>query len=260
MASAPFGSALITPISWMYITMLGARGLKAATSVALLNANYLAARLAPHYPIAFSAANGTVAHEFIIDLRGFKSASDGALGEEDVAKRLSDYGFHAPTMSWPVGGTLMIEPTESEDKAELDRFADALIAIRAEIEDVLSGRVAAADSPLKHAPHTAAVMCVCGPAGMRRGGGGISPVLRARLLRVLTHTPPVCPPPTRAPRPVHLICSSADKWDRKYSRQVGAFPAPWVKASKFWPTVGRVDNVYGDRNLQCTCEPTSSYA
>lgn len=158
MASAPYGSALITPISWMYITMLGTKGLKAATSVAILNANYLAVKLAPHYPIVYTGANGTCAHEFIIDLRGFKARSGSAIGEEDVAKRLMDYGFHSPTMSWPVGGTLMIEPTESEDVAELDRFAEALIAIRGEIEDVLSGKVAAADSPLKYAPHTAAVM------------------------------------------------------------------------------------------------------
>ncbi len=156
-AGAPFGSALILPISWMYIHMLGSAGLRRATQVAILNANYLAARLAPHYEIAFSGSRGTVAHEFIIDLRPFKARSGGAIGEEDVAKRLIDYGFHSPTMSWPVAGTLMIEPTESEDRAELDRFVDALIAIRREIDDVIEGRVDAKNNVLKRAPHTAAV-------------------------------------------------------------------------------------------------------
>jgi glycine dehydrogenase len=210
MAAAPFGSAAILPISWMYIRMLGEPGLNHATKMAILNANYMMSRLSKHYPIAFIGKNETVAHEFIIDLNGFKKATGMKIGEEDVAKRLMDYGFHSPTMSWPVPGTLMIEPTESEDKGELDRFVDALIAIRNEIEDVVSGKVKAEDSPLKHAPHTAAVV-------------------------------------------------TADSWNKKYSRQTAAFPAAWTKASKFWPTVGRVDNVYGDRNLVCTCPPIESY-
>lgn len=211
MAGAPFGSAMILPISWMYIHMLGAAGLTKATRTAILNANYLAARLAKHYPIAFTGSAGTAAHEFIIDIRPFKTASGGAIGEEDVAKRLQDYGFHSPTMSWPVAGTLMIEPTESEDKAELDRFADALIAIRGEIDEVIAGNVDPANNVLKNAPHTAAVV-------------------------------------------------TADKWDRPYSRERAAYPAPWSKDNKFWPSVGRVDNVHGDRNLVCTCPAVSEYA
>ena len=210
-AGAPYGSALILPISWMYIHMLGSAGLKRSTQVAILNANYLAARLAPHYPIAFTAANGTVAHEFIIDLRPFKAKSGGAIGEEDVAKRLIDYGFHSPTMSWPVSGTLMIEPTESEDRAELDRFADALIAIKGEIDAVLDGRADAKNNVLKRAPHTAAAV-------------------------------------------------ADDAWDRPYTRAQAAYPAPWSRGNKFWPSVGRVDNVHGDRVLICACEPTDSYA
>lgn len=202
-SASPFGSALILPpISWMYVHMLGSTGLKRATQVAILNANYLAARLAPHYPVAFTGSRGTVAHEFIIDLRPFKAKSGGALAEEDVAKRLMDYGFHSPTMSWPVGGTLMIEPTESEDKAELDRFADALIAIRGEIDAVLSGAAHPKNNALKNAPHTAAVV-------------------------------------------------AADVWDRPYPRSQAAYPAPWTRTNKFWPAVGRVDNVHGDRVLVC---------
>ena len=194
----------------MYIRMLGEKGLKKATEVAILNANYLKARLAPYYDVLYKGEHGNCAHEFIIDIRPFKVLTHNGITEEDVAKRLMDYGFHSPTMSWPVAGTLMIEPTESEDKAELDRFANALIAIRREIDDVVAGRIPAADSPLKHAPHTASVI-------------------------------------------------AADAWNRPYSRSVGAFPAPWVRESKFWPTVGRVDNVYGDRNLQCTCPPMENY-
>jgi glycine dehydrogenase len=209
-AAAPFGSALILPISWMYIHMLGSEGLRKSTQVAILNANYLAARLAPYYTIAFKDRNGAVAHEFIIDIRPFKTASNGAVGEEDIAKRLMDYGFHAPTMSWPVAGTLMIEPTESEDRAELDRLADALISIRKEIDDVISGKVDPKNNVLKHAPHTAAIV-------------------------------------------------TADKWDRPYSRVQAAYPAPWSKENKFWPSVGRVDNVYGDRVLVCSCEPVENY-
>jgi glycine dehydrogenase len=209
-AAAPYGSALILPISWMYIRMLGERGLRKATQVAILNANYLATRLAPHYPILYTGTKGRVAHEFIIDLRPIKARSGGAVDEQDVAKRLMDYGFHAPTMSWPVAGTLMVEPTESEDKAELDRFADALIAIRGELEDVITGKLDKANNPLKNAPHTAAVV-------------------------------------------------TSDKWDRPYSRALAAFPAPWTRDGKFWPTVGRVDNVFGDRNLVCTCPPLEEY-
>jgi glycine dehydrogenase len=201
-SAAPFGSALILPISYAYIRMMGADGLTRATEVAILNANYIAARLRPHYPVLFTGANGMVAHECIIDCRGF-SAEAGVM-VEDIAKRLQDYGFHAPTMSWPVAGTLMIEPTESESKAELDRFCDAMIAIRQEIADIAAGRLHRTDNPLKHAPHTA---------------------------REVT----------------------ADTWTHAYPRERAAFPLPWVAAAKYWPPVKRVDNVYGDRNLVCTC-------
>jgi len=207
-SGAPFGSAAILPISWMYIKMNGEPGLKAATSHAILNANYMAARLNGAYDILFVGKNGQCAHEFILDLRPLKAAT--GVTEEDVAKRLQDYGFHSPTMSWPVAGTLMVEPTESEDLAELDRFCDALLAIRGEIDDVGSGKVKIADSPLRNAPHTAEEVL-------------------------------------------------SDKWDKPYSRDVAAFPAPWIRANKFWPTSGRVDNVYGDRNLVCTCPPLSAY-
>ena len=206
-AAAPYGSSLILPISWMYIKMLGAQGLARASAIAILNANYMAKRLEDAYSVLFRGANGQCAHEFIIDLREFKKAG---VVEEDVAKRLQDYGFHSPTMSWPVPGTLMIEPTESEDRAELDRFCDALLAIRAEIKDVEDGAVKLEDSPLHHAPHT--------------------------MDDVVT-----------------------DDWDRAYSRETAAFPLPYVKDSKFWPTVGRVDNVHGDRHLICTCPPVSVY-
>jgi len=207
-AGAPFGSAAILPISWMYIKMNGHDGLKKATATAILNANYMAARLAGAYDVLFQGKNGQCAHEFIIDLRPMKAST--GVTEEDVAKRLQDYGFHSPTMSWPVAGTLMIEPTESEDLAELNRFCDSMLAIRREMDDVGSGKIALEDSPLRNAPHT--------------------------------------------------INSILDKdWDKKYSRDTGAFPAPWVRLNKFWPTCGRVDNVYGDRNLVCTCPPLSAY-
>mmetsp|Transcript_21015 Transcript_21015/g.24841 ORF Transcript_21015/g.24841 Transcript_21015/m.24841 type:complete len:988 (-) Transcript_21015:297-3260(-) len=209
-AAAPFGSALILPISWMYIKMLGEPGLKNATQVAILNANYMAKRLEFHYKILFRGSTGMCAHEFIMDIRPFKKCG---VTEEDVCKRLQDYGFHGPTMSWPVTGTLMIEPTESEDKAELDRFIDALISIREEIREIEEGRMAYVDSPLHLSPHTANVVM-------------------------------------------------AEEWDRPYSRQVAAFPAPWQKNGatfKFWPTVSRIDNVYGDRNLVCSCPPLSIY-
>ncbi|KAJ1444937.1 glycine cleavage system P-protein-domain-containing protein [Pelagophyceae sp. CCMP2097] len=206
-SAAPFGSAMILPISWMYIKMLGSAGLTRASAVAILNANYLAKRMEGAYDVLFRGKKGQCAHEYIIDLRGYKACG---VSEEDVAKRLQDYGFHSPTMSWPVSGTLMIEPTESEGKAELDRFADALIAIRAEIQQVQDGQISYEDSPLHHAPHT-------------------------------------------------LLDVTGTDWDRKYSRETAAFPAPWVRSSKFWPTCGRVDNVHGDRNLICTCAPVSDY-
>lgn len=207
-AGAPFGSAAILPISWMYIKMNGTAGLKKATQYAILNANYMAARLNGAYDVLFAGKNGQCAHEFILDLRPLKAST--GVTEEDVAKRLQDYGFHSPTMSWPVAGTLMIEPTESEDLAELDRFCDAMLAIRSEIDAIGSGRMKVEDSPLRNAPHT-----------------------------------------------VDDIMS--EKWDRPYTREVGAYPAPWLRANKFWPTCGRVDNVYGDRNLVCTCPPLEAY-
>ena len=208
-SAAPFGSALILPISYAYIRMMGAAGLTRASEVAILNANYMAARLRDAYPVLYAGQGGRVAHECIIDCRGFQA--EAGIMVEDIAKRLQDYGFHAPTMSWPVAGTLMIEPTESEPKAELDRFCDAMLAIRAEIASVADGTMDRADNPLKNAPHTAA----------------------------------------------ELISES---WQHSYSRTLAAFPLPWVRASKYWPPVKRVDNVYGDRNLVCTCAPLEAYA
>ncbi|MGE0394001.1 MAG: glycine dehydrogenase (aminomethyl-transferring), partial [Vicinamibacterales bacterium] len=202
-AAAPWGSASILLIPYGYIRMLGGEGLTEASRIAILNANYLKARLAPHYPVLYAGAGGRVAHELIFDLRGFKAAG---IEESDVAKRLMDFGFHAPTVSFPVAGTLMVEPTESEDLAELDRFCDAMIHIRGEIDAVTSGAVEAKESPLKHAPHTAAAV-------------------------------------------------SATEWPHAYSRETAAYPAPFVRASKFWPSVGRIDNPYGDRNLFCSCLP-----
>ena len=207
-SAAPYGSAAILPISWMYIKMLGAAGLKEATGMAILNANYMAKRLENAYSILYRGKNGQCAHEFIIDLRPFKPYG---IVEEDVAKRLQDYGFHSPTMSWPVPGTIMIEPTESEDKGELDRFVESMLLIRQEIEDVVQGKHAAADSPLKNAPHT-------------------------------------------------MDMVMKESWDKPYSREKAAFPASWCNPGrKFWPTVARIDNVYGDRNLICTCPPVSAY-
>jgi glycine dehydrogenase len=208
-SAAPFGSALILPIPYAYIRMMGAAGLKRATEVAILSANYIAHRLREHYPILYAGPGGMVAHECIIDCRGF--AAEAGVQVEDIAKRLQDYGYHAPTMSWPVAGTLMIEPTESESKAELDRFCDAMIAIRAEIASIAAGRLDRADNPLKHAPHTAREVM-------------------------------------------------ADVWTHAYPRVQAAFPLPWVAASKYWPPVKRVDNVYGDRNLVCTCATLEAYA
>jgi glycine dehydrogenase len=207
-SAAPYGSASILPISWMYIAMMGARGLTAATETAILAANYIARRLAPHYPVLYSGHHGLVAHECILDLRAILDAT--GISNEDVAKRLMDYGFHAPTMSFPVPGTLMIEPTESESKVEIDRFIEAMIAIRCEIAQVDSGQYDALDNPLKGAPHTAAVVC-------------------------------------------------SDIWQHKYSREVAAFPVPGLRRQKYWPPVGRADNVHGDRNLMCGCAPIAHY-
>ncbi|OAY75384.1 Glycine dehydrogenase (decarboxylating), mitochondrial [Ananas comosus] len=208
-SAAPWGSALILPISYTYIAMMGSKGLTDASKIAILNANYMAKRLENHYPILFRGVNGTVAHEFIIDLRGFKTTA--GIEPEDVAKRLMDYGFHAPTMSWPVPGTLMVEPTESESKAELDRFCDALISIREEITQIEAGKADIHNNVLKGAPH-----------------------------------------------PPSLVMS--DTWTKPYSREYAAFPAAWLRGAKFWPTTGRVDNVYGDRNLVCTLLPVSQMA
>jgi glycine dehydrogenase len=208
-SAAPFGSAAILLISYGYIRMLGADGVKASTEFAILNANYMRARLDGHYDILYTNDNGRCAHEFIVDLRPFKKSAE--VEAEDVAKRLMDYGFHAPTMSFPVAGTIMIEPTESEDKAELDRFCDALISIREEIRAIEIGLSDKKDNPLKNAPHTQAV--------------------------VIT-----------------------DNWQHSYSREKAVFPLPYVALNKFWPSVARVNNTHGDRNLVCTCEPVESYA
>ncbi len=207
-SAAPFGSASILPISWMYIAMMGSEGLKAATETAILAANYIARRLAPHYPVLYSGHDGLVAHECILDLRPLTDAT--GISNEDVAKRLIDFGFHAPTMSFPVPGTLMIEPTESESLAELDRFIDAMIAIREEIAKVASGEFDANDNPLKHAPHTVQVLV-------------------------------------------------ADAWKHAYSREVAAYPVASLRKQKYWAPVGRADNVYGDRNLFCSCVPVADY-
>jgi glycine dehydrogenase len=207
-AAAPWGSASILLISYGYIRMLGGSGVTDATRYAILNANYIKSRLEKHYDVLYTRENGRVAHEMIFDLRKFKAKG---VEEGDVAKRLMDYGFHAPTVSFPVPGTLMVEPTESEPKAELDRFCEALIAIRQEIEEVVTGKADARDNVLKNAPHTAAAVM-------------------------------------------------ADEWTHPYSREKAAFPLTWVRSNKFWPSVGRIDNPYGDRNLICVCPPMESYA
>ena len=207
-AAAPLGSASILGISWVYIALMGPDGLRRATEMAILNANYMAARLEPHYPVLYKGARGRVAHEFILDCRPFKKTA--GIEAEDIAKRLMDYGFHAPTMSFPVPGTLMIEPTESESKEELDRLCEALVAIREEIRAIEEGRADRADNALKRAPHTAQAVC-------------------------------------------------ADAWDRAYTREQAAYPAPWLRNHKFWPHVARIDNPFGDRNLVCTCPPVESY-
>ncbi len=207
-AAADLGSASILPISWAYIAMMGEAGLTDATKVAILSANYVMERLLPHYPVLYRGNNGRVAHECIIDIRPLKEET--GISEEDIAKRLMDYGFHAPTMSFPVAGTLMVEPTESEDLEELDRFCDAMIAIREEMTKVHQGEWPLDNNPLVNAPHTQADL-------------------------------------------------AAQDWDRPYSRELGCFPSPATKSWKYWPTVNRVDNVYGDRNLICSCPSIESY-
>ncbi|MGJ7504764.1 aminomethyl-transferring glycine dehydrogenase [Variovorax sp. ZT5P49] len=207
-SAAPLGNAAVLPISWMYCRMMGAKGLQAATETAILSANYISARLKDHYPTLYASPNGHVAHECILDLRPLKDTS--GVTAEDVAKRLIDYGFHAPTLSFPVPGTLMVEPTESEPLAELDRFIDAMIAIRGEIRRIEEGVWPKEDNPLKHAPHTAASLL-------------------------------------------------GTEWSHPYSRELGAFPLAELKNAKYWPPIGRVDNVYGDRNLFCSCVPVGDY-
>jgi glycine dehydrogenase len=202
-SAAPWGSASILPISWMYLAMMGGDGLTRATETAILLANYVAKRLENDYPVYYKGASGFVAHECILNLAALKA--EAGIEVEDVAKRLMDYGFHAPTVSWPVAGTLMVEPTESESKAELDRYCDALAMIREEVRKIARGELDKANNPLKLSPHTAQVV-------------------------------------------------TSDTWERPYSRELAAFPAPWTRESKFWPAVGRIDGVYGDRNLFCSCE------
>jgi glycine dehydrogenase len=204
-SAAPWGSASILIISWVYIALMGSKGLTDATKFAILNANYIAARLTPYFPVLYKGHGGLVAHECILDLRAFKSVT-----VEDVAKRLMDYGFHAPTISWPVPGTMMIEPTESESKGELDRLCDALISIHGEIQAIESGAVDKQNNLLKGAPHTADMI-------------------------------------------------ASDNWNKAYSRQQAAYPAKWLHEHKFWPYVGRIDNVYGDRNPVCTCVGMDAY-
>lgn len=207
-SAAPWGSASILPISWVYMRLMGAKGLTDATETAILNANYIAKKLASHYPVLYAGKAGFVAHECILDLRPLKAET--GVEVEDIAKRLMDYGFHAPTISFPVAGTLMIEPTESESKAELDRFIDAMVSIREEIEAIKSGKMDRKNNPLKNAPHTAEMV-------------------------------------------------TSTEWAMPYSREQAAYPRAWVKDRKFWPSVARIDNVYGDRNLVCTCAPIEDY-
>jgi glycine dehydrogenase len=207
-SAAPYGSPSILTISWVYIALMGPDGLTRASEVAILNANYMAKRLEGHYEMLYTGRSGRVAHEFIADARPFKRSADVEV--EDIAKRLMDYGFHAPTMSFPVAGALMIEPTESEAKGELDRYCDALIAIREEIRAVEEGRADRKDNVLKRAPHTARAV-------------------------------------------------ASDDWNRPYSREQAAFPAPWTRQHKFWPAVSRIDNAYGDRNLFCSCPPVEAF-
>src|SRR5690606_7873415 len=207
-SAAPYGSAGILPISWAYIAMMGAEGLKRATQVAILNANYLAKRLEEHYPVLYKGRNGLVAHECILDTRSLKDSA--GISVDDIAKRLIDYGFHAPTMSWPVAGTLMVEPTESEAKGELDRFVAAMAAIRREAARIEAGEWPEDDNPLVNAPHTAESLL-------------------------------------------------DGEWRHPYSREEAAYPDGVVREAKYWPPVGRVDNVYGDRNLVCTCPSPEAF-
>ena len=206
-SAAPWGSASILTISYAYIAMMGAEGLTNATKMAIVNANYIKDRLKEHYKILYTGTQGRCAHEMIVDCRDFKRAN---IEVEDIAKRLMDYGFHAPTVSFPVAGTLMIEPTESEPKEELDRFIDALLEIRNEIKEVETGKASKDNNVLKNAPHTASLVM-------------------------------------------------SDSWDRPYSRQKAAYPLPFIKEAKFWPSVSRIDNAYGDRNLMCSCLPLEDY-
>jgi glycine dehydrogenase len=208
-SAAPWGSPSILPISWVYISLMGSKGLTEATIAAILNANYIAKRLDPYYPVLYKGKNGLVAHECILDLRPVKKSA--GIDVDDVAKRLMDYGFHAPTVSFPVAGTMMVEPTESESKEELDRFCDAMIAIQKEIAEIEAGRMDPQDNLLKNAPHTAEALM-------------------------------------------------AAEWHHPYSREQAAYPSPATRESKFWPAVGRVDNVYGDRHLICTCPPIEEFA
>jgi len=206
-SAAPLGNAAVLPISWMYCRMMGPDGLRQATAAAILAANYVSARLRDHFPTLYCGPGGRVAHECILDLRPLKETS--GVTAEDVAKRLVDYGFHAPTLSFPVPGTLMVEPTESEPLAELDRFIEAMIAIRGEIRRIEAGEWPEGNNPLAHAPHTAAAV-------------------------------------------------AATDWDRPYTREEAVFPLPGIERRKYWPPVGRVDNVHGDRNLFCSCVPVSA--
>lgn len=208
-SAAPWGSASILPISWMYIAMMGADGLTEATKVAILNANYIAQRLESYYPVLYKGKHGLIAHECILDLRPLKKLA--GIEVDDIAKRLMDYGFHAPTISWPVAGTMMVEPTESESKQELDRFCEAMISIRQEIEEIVKGEADSEDNLLKNAPHTAESLMV-------------------------------------------------DEWSHGYSRQRAAYPAVWTREQKFWPSVGRIDNAFGDRNFVCSCLPIEAYS
>ena len=207
-SAAPFGSPSLLPISWAYCLMMGGEGLTQATRVAILNANYIAKRLEGAFDVLYRGPSGRVAHECILDVRPFEKSA--GITVEDVAKRLIDCGFHAPTMSWPVAGTLMVEPTESETKAELDRFCDAMLAIRAEVDEIARGDIDAANNPLKNAPHT--------------------------------------------------VEDLIGTWERPYSRDQGCFPPGAFRVDKYWPPVNRVDNVYGDRHLVCTCPPMDEYA
>jgi glycine dehydrogenase len=206
-SSAPWGSALVYAISYAYIKMLGSEGLKSSTEIAILNANYIKEILSSHFEILYTGDNNRIAHEMIVDFRMFKKEGIEVV---DIAKRLMDYGFHAPTVSFPVAGTLMIEPTESESKEELDRFCEAMISIKSEIDEVVGGKVKVEESVLKNAPHT-----------------------------------------------VNLAVN--DEWTFSYSRQKAVYPLSWVKEHKFWPSVRRVNDAYGDRNLVCSCAPISDY-